>query len=309
MSFLLRALSFLYTTVVLTAQPVIELRSPEITVGDLAAHIAIFRDADPSATLSKAPAPGYLRRVARAELVRWAVGVGVDANPNDLPDELTLRRALRAVGHDEIADAIRRAIVDDYPPYSNSVSIDVLSPDHIVVPVGELRIEHLRRRPMPLGEPVSLNLRWSEVGGRTGIEQVVAVVTIETSWYEAAANLRAGTPLRADNVHKRTGSLPLLSVPIDESFLTGNWSSIRSLRAGELLSPGLLRSVPLISRGDLVELRYEFGGIRLRSPGRAEAAGSASDLLPFHNIATGGRVSARLADQETAYVEATHATR
>ncbi len=282
------------------SQPVIDIASPDVTAGSLAADVAAFAQADPAATVARAPAPGVTRRVTRIELLRWASSLGL--NPQQLPEELILRRTMRLLTHDEIEQAASAAIDAD------DISIEILSGGAPSVPAGEISLECLCNR-LTLNQPTPLRLRWRESGGRTGIELVRAVIIVEGQWYEAAASLPAGTALTPSDVISKRGALPTLNSYLLSDQLDGRWTLMRSIKPGQPITDDLVHSVPLVSRGDLVELRYEFGGIRLRSPGRAEASGSRGDLLPFHNIATGGRVSARLTDQETAYVEADHASR
>jgi flagella basal body P-ring formation protein FlgA len=283
-------------------QPLIDIASTAVTAGNLAGEVSIFAQADPAATVARAPAPGVSRRVARDELLRWASSLGLDPAPEQLPDELILRRAMRLLTHAEIEQAASSAIAAD------EVSIKLLSARMPSVPAGEIEMECLCNR-LALNKPTPLRIRWREPDGRTGMELVQAVIVVSGQWYEAAASLDAGTALTRSDVLERHGPLPELNTYLTAQQLDGRWTLMRTIKAGQPLTRDLVRSIPLISRGDLVELRYEVGGIRLRSPGRAEASGSTGDLIPFHNVATGGRVSARLVDQETAFVEAAHAVR
>ena len=281
-------------------QPVIDIASPDVTAASLAGEVAAFAQARPAAIVARAPAPGVSRRVLRAELLRWAHALGL--KPAQLPEELILRRATRLLTHAEIAQAARAGIEAD------DVSVKILSAGAPSVPAGPIEMECLCNR-LTLNQPTPLRLRWREPGGRGGIEVVQAVITVEGRWFEAAANLPAGTALVPSDVLEKHGPLPELNSYLTPEQFDGRWTLIRSITSGQPLTANLARSIPLVSRGDLVELRYEAGGIRLRSPGRAEAAGSPGDLLPFHNVATGGRISARLIDQQTARVEAAHVAR
>jgi flagella basal body P-ring formation protein FlgA len=201
----------------------------------------------------------------------------------------------------EIEQAASAAIL------AGDVSIQMLGAAP-AVPAGEISIECLASR-LALNQPTPLRIRWREPGGRSGIEIVRAVITVQGHWYEAAASIPAGTALTKSDVIAKHGALPTMNSYLTSEQLDGHSTLMRSIKAGQPLTTDLVRSIPIVSRGDLVELRYEFGGVRLRAPGRAEAPGSPGDLIPFHNVATGGRVSARLVDQQTAFVEAAHAAR
>ena len=47
-------------------------------------------------------------------------------------------------------------------------------------------------------------------------------------------------------------------------------------------------------RGSIVELSVSRGAIRLRTPARAESAGSRGDVIPLRNLATNARVWGRV---------------
>ena len=284
------------------SQPVVDIASSDVSAGNLAGEVAIFANADPGARVARAPAPAVTRRVTRAELLRWATSLGLDPAPEQLPEALILRRAMRLLTAAEIEQAARSAIRAD------DISIEILTAAAPSVPAGEISIECLCNR-LTLNEPTPLRIRWRETGGRTGVELVRAVVTVQGNWYEAAASFPAGTALTASDVIGKHGALPDLNSYLTSQQLDGRWTLIRSIKTGQSLTTNLVRSIPIVSRGDLVELRYEFGGVRLRAPGRAEVAGSPGDLLLFLNVATRTRVSARLVDQQTALVEVTRANR
>lgn len=281
-------------------QAVIDIASADVTAGALSREVTAFAEADPASVVSRAPAPGVSRRVLRVELLRWARTLGLE--PEQLPEELILRRATRLLTRAEIAQAARAGIEAD------DVSVEILSAGAPSVPAGQIELECLCNR-LRLNQPTPLRLRWREPGGRSGIEVVQAVITVKGRWLEAADSLPAGTALAPSDVVEKQGALPMLDSYLTSHQLDGRWTLIRSITSGQALTTDLVRSVPLVSRGDLVELRYEAGAIRLRSPGRAEAAGSPGDLLPFHNVATGGQVSARLLDRQTARVEASDVAR
>lgn len=281
-------------------QAIIEIASSNVTARDLAHEVTAFAQADPTAIIARAPVPGASRRVAPAELQRWANSLGL--KPESLPEELTLRRAMRRLTSAEIENAAR-AEID-----AGEVSVELLSAAMPSVPSGEIQLECLCER-LALNQPALLRLRWREPGGRTGVEQVQAVIRVKGRWLEAATDLLAGAELIPSDVIQRYGPLPSINSYLTAKQLDDELSLMRSVKAGQALTGELVRPMPLVSRGDLVELRYEAGGIRLRSPGRAETSGGRGEVIPFHNVATGGRVSARLVNQETAYVEAVHAAR
>ena len=135
------------------------------------------------------------------------------------------------------------------------------------------------------------------------------VVTVYGDWLEAAVDLPTRTTIGPSDVISRSGNLPNLNRYLSKQQLDGRWTLIRSMRQGQPLTSNLVRSIPLVSRGDLIELRFDSGGVRLRTAGRAEESGSVGDRIAFRNIATGQRLTARITDDQTAHVEAFRANR
>ncbi len=292
----------------LGAQPTIDISSHVVTAGSLANEIGIFAQADPTMILAKAPAPGAVRKVTQFQLQRWVTSLGVTSGAKDLPVSLVLRRTLRRLSESEVHTAIIASIAKAHHLDADLIAVDLIEPIAAQVPAGDISIECLCAR-LTLNEPTALRVRWREPGGRSGIERIRGVVTVYGEWLEAAVDLPTRTTIGPSDVVTRSGQLPNLKEYLSQKQLDGRWTLMRSVSQGEPLTSNFVRSIPLVSRGDLIELRFDSGGVRLRTAGRAEESGSTGALIAFRNIATGQRITARITNDQTAHVEAFRANR
>lgn len=308
MQLLKLSLGLLAVLTILSAQPVIEVSSSEVTVGSLSKQIPIFDAINPEVSLARAPAPGVVRRVSRIELLRWASSLGLSPDPEQLPEAIVLKRAMRQLDNAEAHQVVLDAIVSTYDLAINGLTLDFLGSISVSVPSGDIQLECVCNR-IALNEPTALSLRWREPNGRSGIESIHALVTMQGKWLEAATDLAAGLPISQGDVVSRSGNLPELTSYLSLEQLDGSQVLRRYIKSGQALTADAVRSIPLVSRGDLVELFFQFGAVRLRTAGRAEETGSLGDIITFRNIETGQKLTARLRDKQTAYVEAAHVSR
>lgn len=290
------------------AQPVIEVSSHVVTAGDLAQSAPPFASVDPTAVVAKAPAPGAVRRVNQLQLQRWATSLGASGDIPGMPNAIALRRATRILTPPEIELAVSGALVNAHGLQPEHISVAILTAASVSVPAGQVTVECLCAR-LLLNESTPLRLRWKEPGGRSGIELLQGLVTVQGVWLEASHDLRSNAALRASDIVERSGTLPRLGNYPSHLELDGSETLIRPMKAGAPVLATFIRSAPLVSRGDLLELRFHSGRVQLRTAGRAEESGSVGDFLSFRNIATGQRIVARVTDAQTAHVEAFHATR
>lgn len=289
------------------AQPVIEVASHVVTAGDLARAAPPFASVAPTTVVAKAPAPGAVRRVNQLQLQRWASALGIAADAAGMPSAIALGRATRSLPSAEIESAVAGSLVGSHDLDPEHISVVILTAESISVPAGQVTLECICVR-LPLNEPTPLRIRWKEPGGRSGIELIQGLVTVQGEWLEAATHLRSKVALRASDLVERSGSLPRLGRYPTHLQLDGSESLIRSIKSGEPVTTALIRTAPLVSRGDLLELRFNSGRVHLRTVGRAEESGSVGDFLSFRNLATGQRIVARVIDAQNAHVEAFDAT-
>ncbi len=73
----------------------------------------------------------------------------------------------------------------------------------------------------------------------------------------------------------------------------------RSLAAGAVLRAADLESVPLVRRGDVVEIVARLGNIEVRAPGLAREDGRAGDTVRVKNMASRRLILARVAGRGT----------
>jgi flagella basal body P-ring formation protein FlgA len=301
-------LSLTLAAAALLAQPVVEIASHVVTAGDLAQPAPPFAAVDSATVIAKAPAPGAVRRVNQLQLHRWARTLGIPTDAPNMPDAIVLRRAVRGLAESEIISAVTDSLVASYALAADLITVDILGLVSATVPAGQVTVECLCAR-LPLNDPTPLRLRWKEPGGRSGVAVIQGLVTVHGEWLEASHDLRTNVALRSGDLVERSGLLPKIESYPALIQLDGSQTIMRPIKSGTPLVSKMLRTVALVTRGDLLELRFDSGSVRLRTAGRTEEPGSIGDLLSFRNIATGQRIVARVIDAQNAHIEATHATR
>ncbi len=291
----------------------LEIESTSVTAGDLSGVAPGFDDLDPAFPFSRAPAPGVTRRVSRYELARWAASAGLDYSLDDgleaLPDALLIRRKMRLIGEQEARAAIREAAARAQDARLEDVEVELHGYAPRAVPATAAGFE-ATSLPRELNEPGLARLRWLDPGGRSGVETVRATLRVRGEWLVARADVAAGARLSGADVRRETGFLPAPRKDLLQPDLLEQEPQLtRGLRAQETVLHDDVRFTPLVERGALVELRLQLGGVRLRTPARAEQSGARGELIACRNLETGRRVLGRVVDARSVVLEANGALR
>ena len=82
----------------------------------------------------------------------------------------------------------------------------------------------------------------------------------------------------------------------------GPWRLKKSIGAGSVLYKRILESVPLIGKGESVNLLYQGKAVRLEVPARALEEGDKGESLQVKNLRSDKRIRARVRDKNTVIV-------
>lgn len=103
--------------------------------------------------------------------------------------------------------------------------------------------------------------------------------------------LQRGAVIGADDVSVNDADLTRLTAkPLRSPEQAIGLVPVRSLGAGRELTSALLAPAPLVRRGQKVPLRIENDWITIRVEGRALRDGTAGEVVPAQNAASGARV-------------------
>lgn len=288
----------------LASDPVrLALEHDRLTAQDLARVVSGWGEVDAETVVAYAPLPGVKRRVSRGQLVRWGRRFGLDLNPAQLPDALVISRRMRKLKEPEAERALRNAVAERFGVDPGDVQVQIHDFEAPLVPAGELTFQ-VSSSFSRLNQPSSIALRWRDPGGRSSSIWLKAAVSVLGSYAVASEALAARTRLSPGDLAFHNGPLP--GAP-DRFLLTREeikgMSLKHPLKAGEPLRRSSLIKIPIVRRGDLLELQLQSGSILLRVPGRAEQSGSEGDTITCSNLESGKKVSARILDAKHAEVE------
>lgn len=250
---------------------------------------------------SAAPLPGVTRTVSAAEIVRWAERHGVSGvSARDTCFEWPLRE----LGREEATAAMRASL----PPGT------------------EIKIVELSRQGVPPGRPifprnglrepadaanVATPVLWHgfiEYGNRKRYATWARVnLQIQSKRFSAAADIRSGEVIRADQIREETiGLFPVNELRRNDATLMIGRVSRSPIRAGSALRPTLLDVPPDVKKGDIVELEMRTAGTVVRAPAEAQSGGRIGDRLAFRNSSSGKLIHARLVSSAKAEVISTN---
>ena len=77
----------------------------------------------------------------------------------------------------------------------------------------------------------------------------------------------------------------------------------KSLREGDLIFGRLLKSPPLVKRGDLVTIIAKSGGLQITAPGKVNNAGALGEIVRVKNLMSRRILQARVVDQGVVEVD------
>ena len=279
------------------------LEHEHLTAADLARVIPEWKAASPGELLGFAPLPGIDRRVPKGQLLGWGKRLGLDLQPESLPDAVLVFRRIRQLAEAEAKAALAEAIAERHGLEAARVKVKLHDFEASPVPTGALRFE--TNIPLTqLNEPRSVPLRWKDGGGRSATIWLRATVAVVGTYAVAGESLPAGETLKPEDFVFQTGPLP--GNPKMYAMTTQQVMGMtlkQPLKEGEPLSLRTLARHRTVRRGDLLELRLRSRAIQLRVPGRAEQSGSVGETITCRNLETGQRISAVIVDSKHAEVE------
>lgn len=254
-----------------------------ITLGDLVAHVpAPLADAP----LFRAPALGATGTIQARRILSAAEALGVSVETGGRL-QVTVSRAARTIGPNEIETAIKRRLAKEYgaDPASTGISFDGAPPALVVAPdvTGEIRIADLtldrRSRRVAatvwIGPSVNERLGQTRVGGIV-VDLVDVVVTNRT--------LERGQAVGASDVtlERRARDLVPAEAVYDGMPLDGRVAR-RAIAPGTLLRAADLVRPEIVQKGELVTVVYEGPGISLALRAKANEAGALGDTVTVLN--------------------------
>jgi flagella basal body P-ring formation protein FlgA len=264
----------------------------QITGADLANADSVFSSLPAEQVFGPAPAPGNRRVLLLSEVQRIAEKQGISAKPErDLCFEWTLQQlepaSVLAAMQESLSEARIEIVELSKYPVPNG---------RLIFPVSGLqRIE-------------SSPLLWRghiEYGGQRKFSVWARVkVLVSARVVQAAENLRAGQPIRSDQLQTVQYEGP----PLVGTF-AGDVSDVLGriprgfVRSGTRINVSLLELPKDVSRGDLVTVEARIGAARVSVQARATSSGRRGELVQLQNESSGKMFRATIDSPGRAVIE------
>jgi len=250
---------------------------------------------------SSSPLPGVTRTVSAAEIVRWAERHGVSGVS---AIGTCFEWPLRALGAEEATAAMRASL----PP---GTEIRIVELSRQGVPAGKSVFPRNGLREPADAANVATPVLWHgfvEYGNHKRYATWARVnLRIQSKRLSAAADIRTGEVIRADQIREETvGLFPGTQLQRKNATLIVGRVSRVPIKAGGQVRPTLLDAPPDVKRGDIVELELRTAGTVVRAPAEAQSGGRIGDKLAFRNSSSGKLVHARLVSSARAEVISTN---
>jgi flagella basal body P-ring formation protein FlgA len=254
--------------------------SDVLTLADLIEGVSGAAAATP---VFRAPPPGQSGTIQARRIAEAAArfGLALDSGKG----QVTVTRAARRIGADEIESALRQAFELKHGIDARTLSIvhDGLAPSLVVaadvtapVTVEDVSFDRRTRRVSALASVGSDRRASVRIGG-------TATESVEVAVLNRALN-RGDTVQGSDFAIERRAREALPGdLQGDLAALAGRVAR-RSLPAGSVVRQGDLGRPEIVGRGDIVTVLYEIPGMTLTLRARATEAGAQGDLIGVLNI-------------------------
>jgi flagella basal body P-ring formation protein FlgA len=254
---------------------------------DLAAANAVFSAVAPDEVIGFAPSPGRLRLFGPRELARLAARYGVKVSSFK---QVCFERLAESLTKERLIPSLRKALG------ISGIEIHILDFSRYSLPPGQLEFSRagLPKTPPPNGNASVIWRGQVIIATHRSIPVWVRVKLLAPQqWVEATSDLLAGRPIAPDQVTLKSGK----QFPFDHAGLAAvadvaGREPVRLIRAGQIISPDMLKDPDEIERGDEVSVRVLSGGTEIRFQARAESAGGRGEIIAVQNPVSGKRFDA-----------------
>lgn len=291
----------------LTAPAKFSVSADKVTLGALLAvdpadaKLAAQLDA---VVLSAAPAPGQIKMVAAAEILRRLESVGVTSQTYSIvvPKEVAIVREAQTVTAAELSQRVIEEFLPGLPWKDVQLErIDVT--ETILLPKGKTEWIFNCHPGTDYAKPFYLNINFSVNGEVAKRAFVRTVLTLREQVAVALTELKPAQSIREEDIRWESQRLlSTLQTPIKSSGFFRGRRPRMAIPPGRVLTENLFITVPLVKRGDSVLLVFESDSMRVTTQAKALAMGFRGQRIQVMNPESGKVLSAEITDEGTARV-------
>lgn len=261
----------------------------KILGSDLASAAPSFRALPPDEPLGFAPLAGAQRLFRTEDLARIAARHGIELK--GLPAPVCFSVPVAVMRPDQIEAAIRGALSLD----PGKGTLEVVDYSRSPVPAGRVDFAKSSFSAQPRDGVLLCRGRvW--YGERRSVPVWARVkVTVSRERVVAAVDLKAGSPISADQVRVETvEDAPSANGGLSRIEAVIGQAPHRTIRAGTALEVSMVAPAKDVERGDIVEVEVVSGAATLRFPAKADAGGRRGDRIVLVNRESGKRFPATI---------------
>ena len=268
----------------------VQLDAGVIRVSDLWTNTGLKADT----VIGPAPPPGHVIAVEAGQLAYIARLYDVDWRPTSGVERASIERLGRPLSRDEVAEPIRRSLVE--AGAAQSVTVDLANFAPILVPPASfplLSVEGLAYD--AAGERFSASIAASTEGTQTQHMRVTGRVVQTVQALVATRRLQADEIIGPDDV--RVSPMPARRLPgpvLDDPALAIGQSPKRTLVAGQALSAADIRPPIMVAKGATIVITVESPGLSMAAQGLALGPGGQNDVIQVMNPLSRAVVAARV---------------
>jgi flagella basal body P-ring formation protein FlgA len=292
--------------IVITMPPEAQVQGPQITLGDVteiqgepADTVARLRQV----LLGQTPPAGVERLLSKSTLVTQLKHQGLWTQEIQFQGALQSRvmRASQRLEPQHLETVVRQALSRRLPQTTQPTSIrDIRGLSPVFVPLGPVQYEvTVPGRNMSLGS-TSFTLTVQVAGKVEKQLHGTATITVAQEVVSLVRPVAQGEIITADAVSRTQVQVtqPLRQVAAQPEDIIGKHAR-RSLAGNAPLSTQDVTTVPVVHRGDMVNIVLESPLIKMSTPGEALEAGKPGDTIRVKNTSSNREVRAQVIDKQT----------
>ena len=292
--------------IVITMPPEAQVQGPQITLGDVteiqgepADTVARLRQV----LLGQTPPAGVERLLSKSTLVTQLKHQGLWTQEIQFQGALQSRvmRASQRLEPQHLETVVRQALSRHLPQTTQPTSIrDIRGLSPVFVPLGPVQYDvAVPGHSMRLGStPFTLSI---QVAGKVEKQlHGTATVAVAQEVVSLVRPVAQGEIITADDVSRTQVQVtqPLRQVAAQPEDIIGKHAR-RSLAGNAPLSTQDVTTVPVVHRGDMVNIVLESPLIKMSTPGEALEAGKPGDTIRVKNTSSNREVRAQVIDKQT----------
>ncbi|MBI5184007.1 MAG: flagellar basal body P-ring formation protein FlgA [Nitrospinae bacterium] len=275
-------------------------------IADISGEDSVMVERLRSLLIGRSPGVGKSRRISKdiieASLKRKKIDLSL--LHIELPDEIIVTREYVTISGEEIRNIVKEFIYKSLTVDRDCIRINKIDyDDDLLLPKGGLTFEVI-----PLGDPAGRDYTTLSVilsVDREVQKKIRINVDIEVLRDVVLCN----HSLRANDVVSEE------DVIIEKRYIKGvdpdifsNISDVvgkklrRSIRSGEIFRDEMLKSLPLLKKGDMVSIVAESDNVRVTTIGRAEEDGEKGKMIMIRNLVSNKVVYGLVVDSRTVKV-------